>query len=294
MQKSIRKKKLGGFPAVGVIVSMTLALFVLGVFGLLMSYSKQLEQQVRKNVKLQVYLRSGLSPTQRLQIENQLIALPFVATDGENKLAFVSKEEAAKQFIAETGEDFTKLLGENPLHDAYLVSIRGEQQLTLNMDSVKKKVEKISGVFQAYYVAGLMESVNENITKISFVLAGILLVLLLTVGLLINSTLRIALFSQRFLIRSMQLVGAKHWFIRKPFLFHATLYGIIAGVLAGGFVWLLADYGRREIPDLQVLYQPETLWILTGTLVFLGASIAFISTMISMNRYLKMSLDELY
>jgi cell division transport system permease protein len=122
MQKSARKKKLGGYPATGVVISITLALFVVGIFGLLLIYSQQLEKQVRQNIRMQVYLKSNISETQRLEIRNKLLALDYVSKDDSN-VTFVSREEAAKKFIAETGEDFTSFLGENPLRDAYLIGI---------------------------------------------------------------------------------------------------------------------------------------------------------------------------
>src|SRR5687768_18623819 len=106
MEKNTHKKKLGGYPATGVVISITLALCVVGVFGLVLIYSQQLERQVRQNIRMQVYLRSNVSETQRLEIKNKLLSLDYVSKEEEHGLTFVSKEEAAKRFIAETGEDF--------------------------------------------------------------------------------------------------------------------------------------------------------------------------------------------
>lgn len=295
MQKPTHhKKKLGGYPATGVVISITLALFVVGLFGLLLIYSQALEKQVRQNIRMQVYLKSGLSETQRLEIKNKLLALTYVTRDEEGGLAFVSKEEAAKRFIAETGEDFTSFLGENPLRDAYLVGIDPQYHSPEQMESVKTEIQKISGVHQVFYVEGLIKSVNENVTKIAIVLAALILILLVTVALLINNTLRIALFSQRFLIRSMQLVGARRGFIQRPFLVRAAGYGLLSGVLAGGIIWLLSDYAQTKISDLQVLHDPEQFLILLGLLLVVGMVIAVLSTFFSIRKYLRMSLEELY
>src|SRR5438128_209455 len=103
MDKIARKKKLGGYPAVGVVISVTLALFVIGLFSLLILYSQEMEKQIRKNIRMQVYLKSNLTKTQRLQIENKLLSLPYVAKQDGELLTYVSKDEAAKKFIAETG-----------------------------------------------------------------------------------------------------------------------------------------------------------------------------------------------
>lgn len=290
------KKKLGSYPSAGVITSITLALFVTGLFGVLVIYSQQLEKLVRENIRVQIYLKSTVTESQRLQIEKKLASLPYIyqqVSTGQ-AIQFVSKEEAAKKFISETGEDFTKFLGENPLHDAYLVNIDPTYHTDESMKKIKTEIEKIGGVFQVFYVEGLIESVNKNVMRVGLILGGIILLLLLTVVLLINNTIRLALFSQRFLIRSMQLVGARKSFIQRPFLVRASGYGIAAGVVASALLWFLIRYATSKIEDLALLQNNERILLLFGVLLLTGMLIAVISTYLSMRRYLKMSLDELY
>ena len=294
MQKNARKKNLGGYPATGVVVSITLALFVVGLFGLLLIYSQQLEKQVRQNIRMQVYLKSNISETQRQEIRNKLLALDFVSKDGDSNVTFVSREEAAKKFIAETGEDFTSFLGENPLRDAYLIGIDRKYHSRSKMDTIKAEIEKMNGVHQVFYVEGLIEAVNENVTKIAIVLGALILILLITVALLINNTLRIALFSQRFLIRSMQLVGAKRWFIQRPFLVRAAGYGLLSGVVASAIIWMVSDYAQQRIEDLRVLHNQEQFLGLMAVLLVTGMLVAVLSTYFSIRKYLRMSLEELY
>ncbi len=294
MQRNTRKKNLGGYPATGVIASITLALFVVGLFGILLMYSGQLEKQVRQNIRMQVYLKSGVSETQRLEIKNKLLALEYVVQGEDDALTFVSRDEAAEKFIAETGEDFTNFLGENPLRDAYLVAIDPAFHTDAQMEAIREEIQKMNGVHQVFYVRGLIQAVNENMAKVALLLAGIIVILLITVALLINNTLRIALFSQRFLIRSMQLVGAKRWFIQKPFLFRAAGYGLISGVIASVIIWIISDYARKKIADLRILHDQEQFVLLLGTLLIIGVVIAVISTFLSIRRYLRMSLEELY
>jgi cell division transport system permease protein len=294
MEKGNHRKKLGGYPATGVVISTTLALFVVGLFGLLLIYSKQLERQVRQNIRMQVYLKSNITETQRLEIKNKLLALEYVSKDKEQALTFISKGDAAKKFIAETGEDFTDFLGENPLRDAYLVSIDPQYHSRDRMEIIKKELQKMNGVFQVFYVEGLIEAVNDNVTKIGLVLAGLIFILLLTVALLINNTLRIALFSQRFLIRSMQLVGAKRWFIQRPFLVRAAGYGLLSGFVASCVIWLLSDYAQKKISDLKVLHDRDQFFVLLLVLMVMGVVVAVLSTYLSIRKYLRMSLEELY
>lgn len=294
MEQSARKKKLGGYPAVGVVVSTTLALFVIGLFGLLLIYSQQMERLVRENVRMQVYLKSNVTETQRLQVENKLLSMDFVNPDVGRGVTFVSKDEAAEKMIKDTGEDFKEFLGENPLKDAFMVSIDPAYHSKEQMEKIKKEIQGMTGVFEVAYIEGLIESINKNVTNIGLVLIGLVCLLLLTVVLLINNTLRLALFSQRFLIRSMQLVGAKSGFIQRPFLVRSIGYGVLSGVLASAALFTATHYAGRAIADLSELYDQNKMMMLTGTLLLLGAFVALVSTFFSIRRYLRMSLDELY
>lgn len=290
-----RKKKLGSYPYVSVVLSITLALFVIGIFGILVIYSKELERVVQENVKIQVYLKNHLTDAQRTQVEKNLYSKNFLPKTNKDKaVQFVSKDEAAKQFIKETGEDFQKFLGENPLRDAFLVGVDPAYQDNASMLKIKTEVEAISGVFQVYYVENVIESVNKNVAKIGLVLIGIASILFITVVMLINNTLRLALFSQRFLIRSMQLVGARKWFIQQPFLLRASLHGLIAGAIASTLLITLISYANKHVEDLQLIQNNERLLLLAGSLILLGIVVALFSTQRAVSKYLKLSLDELY
>ena len=119
-------------------------------------------------------------------------------------------------------------------------------------------------------------------------------ILLITVVLLINNTLRLALFSQRFLIRSMQLVGAKNWFIQRPFLLRAAGYGLLSGIVSAGILYALSDYAKQKVSDLTLLHNPDQFLILLSVMLLLGILVAVVSTYFSIQKYLKMSLDQLY
>ena len=294
----VRKKKLGSYPYVSVILSITLALFVIGVFGLLMIYSKEMERVVLENVKIQVYLKSQLSESQKKEIEKSLSTRYFLPKNNSNGSAkpiqFISKEEAAKQFIKETGEDFQKFLGENPLRDAFLVGVSPLYQDKKSMAKIKGEVEKINGVFQVYYIENLIDSINKNVAKIGLLLLGLSSLLLITVVLLINNTLRLALFSQRFLIRSMQLVGATRWFIQWPFLLRASFHGFLAGLIASGLLVTVISFANKRVEDLSLIQNTNRIALLFTGLTIVGILVAFTSTFRAVRKYLKLSLDELY
>jgi len=289
-----RKKKLGSYPYLSVLVSITLALFAIGVFGALVIYSKELEHAIKENIKLQVYLKSHITTEDRLKLEKKLTTQYFVAKNSTGALQYISKEEAARQFIKETGENFNKFLGENPLHDAYLIKIGEAYQSKQSLAKIKGELEKFSGVFQADYKENVIESINHNITQIGLTLMGLVAVLLLIVVLLINNTLRLALFSQRFLIRSMQLVGAKRWFIQGPFLMRASLHGLLSGIFASALLAGLISLATKKIDDLKLIQNNDRLLLLMASLLLLGVIVAVVSSYRAVNKYLKLSLDELY
>ncbi|MFZ6002068.1 MAG: cell division protein FtsX [Bacteroidota bacterium] len=290
----VRKKKLGSYPFVSVVFSVTLALFVIGAFGALVIYSKELERSVRENVRVQVFLKN-ISEAQRVQLEKKLSTQAFVLKrDQKPVIQFVSKQEAAKQFIKDTGEDFQKFLGDNPLRDAYLVNVDAKYHDAKSMEKIKADVEQIEGVFQVFYVENVVASINKNVTRIGFVLMGLALLLLIVVVVLIHNTLRLALFSQRFLIRSMQLVGAKKWFIQGPFITRAALHGTLAGILAGGLLIALIYAANKRVEELALIQNNTRLAALIGSLVVIGIFVAVLSTYSAVSKYLKLSLDELY
>lgn len=284
------KKKLGSYPSVSVIFSITLALFVIGIFGLLVVYSGELERVVRENFQVQVFLKNELTDSAKNVIKKKLESEGFV---DKKSLKFISKEEAKKKFIKETGEDFS-FLGENLLRETYQFGTPPAFQDSVKLAGIKNSVEKINGVFQVHYIESSINSINKNRTKIGLILMGIALVLFIVVVLLINNTLRLALFSQRFLIRSMQLVGATRWFIKKPFLIRALLYGFIGGLIASGLLVGLLAFANKKVPELAAIQNNDRILIVFASLVGLGIFVAFISTYRAVSKYLQLSLDELY
>jgi len=291
----VRKKKLGSYPFVSTVFSITLALLVTGVFGTMLIYSKELERIVRENVTIQVYLKSNVNEAQRLQIAKNISAQNFIPKNGkETNIRFESKEAAADRFIKDTGEDFRQFLGENPLRDSFVVLIDPAFQDKASLAKIKTTVEQINGVFQVDYPESTISSVNENMATIGLVLMGVAVLLLIAVVVLIHNTLRLALFSQRFLIRSMQLVGAKSWFIQRPFLFRAAIHGLAAGLIACATIYGLVYFANQRVEALQLIQNKSRMTTLLGSLILMGIFVAVVSTYRAVSRYLKLSLDELY
>jgi len=290
-----RKKRLGSYPYFTVVFSLTMALFVIGLGGIIILQANKLSNIVKKNIEIQIYLDKYLTEIETAKVQRDLTVKPYLEVD-ENKpqITFISKDEAAKRFIQASGEDFTAFLGENPLRDAFVIRIKSDFYQSQKMKLIKDDVEKIAGVFEATYVENLVDEINKNLLKITFILLVFAGILLFTIAILINNTIKLALFSQRFLIRSMQLVGAKSFFIQKPFLIRSVVQGFCSGLIASCLLILLLYYANREIEELVLLQDKEKIAILLGSLCILGPVISLFSSYRSISKYLQMSLDELY
>jgi cell division transport system permease protein len=268
---------------------------VIGLFGLLILHANSLTRMIRENVSMQIFLNRTVSENEKIQIQKTLAGKDYVAVvEDQPQISFISKEEAAEEFIEDTGEDFTQFLGENPLRDAYVININTEFQDTEALAKVKLDIERMNGVFEVTYVENLVRSINQNLAKVSLVLLGFAVLLVIIVAVLINNTIRLALFSQRFLIRSMQLVGATAGFIQRPFLRRSFMHGVLGGILASILLLFVLQYLNQQIEDIEQLQDPANIFILMGLLLIVGGFIGFLSTYRAISKYLKMSLDELY
>jgi cell division transport system permease protein len=292
---STRKKKLGSYPTLLVVFSITLALVVIGLFGLLLVHAHKLSEVVRENLEVQVYLDRDLPETELLRLQQDLGQQPYVAEkDGHPQIKFVSKEEGARQLLQSTGEDFRQFLGDNPLRDAYVLKIKSEYTDTTHLHQLERSLSAERGVFEVQYPQDFFAQVNQNLRQISLVLLGFAAALVIVVVVLINNTIKLALFSQRFLIRSMQLVGATRLFIQRPFLRRAAWQGLASGILAALILVALLQYAYLEVEPLRLLRDDVRLGFMLLAVVGLGVVIGFFSSLRAVSKYLQMSLDDLY
>lgn len=294
-ERKYKKKKLGNYPFFSVVFSITIALTVIGLFGLLLIFTGKLTKSIQENVEVQVFLKKDLSTNEITKISKTLSSKDYMLLkEGIPQLTTISKEAAAKQFTEETGEDFINFLGDNPLRDVLVLKINQQYQSAENLSEIKKEIEFIRGVYEVSYVESLVNSINENLAKVGLILIIIFSVVLLGVVILIHNTIKLALFSQRFLIRSMQLVGATAAFIQRPFLIRSFLYGIVSGIFTVLLLAMFLNFINSKVSGLSELQSMNELFILGGVLMTLGAIVGIISTFAATRKYLKLSLDELY
>ncbi len=244
---------------------------------------------------MQVYLQKTVTENDRIRINKLLSEKEYIAKKAEKpEIVYISREDAAKSFSSKTGEDFVAFLGENPLRDAFIITIAQDFQTEESMTKIQDELSKTESVFEVAFTPSLVQSINSNAATISIILAGITIIVLLTIVILINNTIKLALFSQRFLIRSMQLVGAKTGFIIWPFVRSAAFHGLVAGILASMLLFATQKYAYTMIKDLNQIDLGDSLLKLYALLLTVGIVIGAVSTLTAVRRYLKLSLNELY
>ena len=293
-RKKIAKKTFGNFPFISVIFSVTLSLLLLGLFSFFLLSSFNVKNYLESNTEINIYLNKKISPSQIEQIKRTLYTKEYSLTNTESTLNYVSSEDAAKNFQSEIGEDFVDFLGNNPLRDLIILKINSDYFDLERLNIIESDILKIPGVYQVEYSKELIDNINKNVANISIVFIGLFLILLMISVILINNTLRIALFSQRFLIRSMQLVGATANYILRPFIFRGMIYGLIAGIISSVLLYVIIEIADRRISNLELVISLEQLGVIFISLIFTGIIMIILSTYSAVSKYLNSTLDELY
>ena len=293
-RKKIAKKTFGNFPFLSVIFSVSLSLLLLGIFSFFLLSSIEVKKIIQENTEINIFLNKEISSNQIDQIKRTLFTKDYVLIKDESTLDFISSSDAAREFSEEIGEDFVSFLGNNPLRDLIILKINSNFFEQEKLTEIENDILKIPGVYEVDYSKEMIEDINTNVRSISLVFGGIFIVLFLISVILINNTLRIALFSQRFLIRSMQLVVATANYILKPFLIRGIAYGLISGVIASAILYSIISLINEKINEANMIISFEKLSIIFISLIISGILIVMLSTYTSVNKYLNSTLDDLY
>ena len=271
------------------ILGVTLVLFLLGIIGWLILNAGKLGQHFKENVEIKAILRGDMNPTDSAALMQYMSAKPYIKS-----IEFVTKEQAKKIYLGDGNEDWNKVLDYNPLPNAIYFKIKKDFLTTDTLNSIKKDLEQQTYVSEVQYQQALVDNLNKNIKRISLILLGVAIILSLVVIILIDNTIRLAMFSNRFLIKTMQMVGATRWFIAKPMNIKAVINGAISGAIAIGAVFIMIFLAERLVPELKAVHDTGSLVLLFLGLVVLGVCITLFSTHRSVIKYLKMKLDDLY
>jgi cell division transport system permease protein len=274
---------------ISTVISIAMVLLMVGLLGLILVHARKLSTYVKENIVLNIIVDDAARQTDISQLQKQLDMNPQV-----KQTQYIPKEQAAHNLQKDMGEDFVKFLGYNPLLSSIDVYMKAEFANNTNITKFKAQLIKNPLVKEVIYQQSLVDLMNQKLYSISMVIlvfAGIFLIISIA---LINNTISLAIYSQRFLIKSMQLVGATKSFIRWPFVGFALLHGLMGGLIAIILLVGLLYLGYREIPDLILLRDYTEFGIIFLAIIGLGMFISGFSTFLAVNKFLRLKLYDLY
>ena len=272
-----------------VIVSITLVLFLLGFFGFLVFSTKKLANHFKEQVTVTILIKDKAKSADIAQLQKTLSVASFVKS-----LRFISKDEAAETFSKDIGEDFVSFIGTNPLQNVIDLSLKADYAEPDRMAEIKRELEQNSFVSEVVYDQSLVALIHENVNRIGLITLVFSALFTFVSVLLINASIRLSIYSKRFIIKTMQLVGATRSFIRRPFIRTNVRLGILSAFLA-----ILLFYGAllaivKSYPEFSILLDNTILCIVFIGILAMGILISWLSTYFATQRFLNLNTNDLY
>jgi cell division transport system permease protein len=274
---------------ISTVISIALVLLMTGLLGLILVHAKNLSKYVKENIVLNIIVNDNVNEGDVLALQKDVEKDDYIL-----RTEYVSKELAAKNLKGDLGEDFIEYLGHNPLLPSIDVYLKEQYA---NSDSIQpfiSKLEKNSRVKEVVYQESLIDMVNKNIRIISIVVLAFAVILLVIAVALINNTIRLAIYSQRFLIKSMQLIGATKNFIRKPYILYGIVHGLIGSLIAILLLIFTLQFAQQQVPELVFLRDWYEFIVIFIVVIILGILISGLSTYFAVTKYLKAKSNSLY
>jgi len=274
------------------VISVALVLFLIGLFGLAILHAQRLVRVYKERVTVMVELAEAAPADSVQQLKAALEEYPFVKP---NSIEYISREDAVKLMQDDFGDDFLKLGLPNPFSDVFLFNVSADYLQAERLQQIRTTLKTQYGfVTDVFYQESVVDTIGANIQRVSWLLLGLGVFLVVVAGVLIHNTVRLALYANRFLIKNMELVGASWEFISRPYLVRGGLQGLLSGLLAVGGLALALVALEQQLPDLKAFRNVPGFLTLFAGLVILGILINLISTYYVVRKYLKMRVDDLY
>ncbi len=271
------------------ILGVSLILIMLGLLGWLVINANKLGQYFKENVEVRVYVRENVSAKDSTALVAYVSTQPYVKT-----WEYVSKTQAREKYLEEGNKDWVGVLQNNPLPASINFKVKGQYAVTDSLQKIQADLTQNIAVSDVQYPQSLVSNLNNMIRRISFILLAVAVVISILVIILIDNTIKLAMFSNRFLIKTMQMVGATRNFIAKPMNTKAVINGAISGIIAVAVILGVIVIAERWLPEIKALRDYTMLASLFLAIILLGVVISFVSTHRSVIKYLKMKLDDLY
>lgn len=264
-------------------------LFLLGILGFLILSSKRLTNYFKEQVSMTIFLKDDAKDADIEHLQKTLSVAEYVKS-----LKFISKEEATETFSEEVGEDFVTFIGDNPLQNSIDLSLKAEFAEPEKMKELERELSQNSFVSEVVYDKSLITLIHENVNKIGVVLLIFSGLFTFIAILLINSSIRLSIYSKRFIIKTMQLVGATRSFIRRPFILTNIRLGILSAVFAMLLLYGCLTYISSVSPEFQIFSDYNDMIIVFSTIFITGVLISWISTFFAAQRFLNLNTNDLY
>lgn len=271
------------------IISISLVLFMLGILGLILLNTQQISNHVKENIGFSIILKNGIKDVDINQIKKTLDAENYV-----KETHFIHPDSAAAELQRDLGEDFISFLGYNPLLPSIDVKLNADYANTDSLSIIEADLLNNTNIKEVIYQKDLVSLVNQNVKKISLYMLAFSGLLLFIATALINNTIRLSIYSKRFLIKTMQLVGARHSFIRRPFVLQGIGNGIVSAFIAISLIIVVLYYLQQQYPELIDFRNFELYGALFLIMIILGILISWISTNLAVRKYLRIQTGDLY
>ena len=270
-------------------ISTTLVLLLLGMVVFFVLSANNLSTYVRENIGFTVLVSDDMKEPEALKFQKILNEKTYV-----KESAYISKEQALREQTEAMGTDPAEFLGYNPFTASIEIKLNAEYANSDSIAWIEKEILANKKVMEVSYPQDLLDSINQNLQKVSLFLLGLAALLTLISFALINNTIRLAIYSKRFLIHTMKLVGASWGFIQRPFLLRNMWIGILAGLLADAILIAMASMLVKYEPELVEIVTPQTMLIVMASVFVFGLAITSLCAYISINKYLRMKASALY
>ena len=289
-EKNTNKRRVAGSYAMS-LVSITLVLFLLGVFAMFVMHARKLSNHIKENIGFEIVMNSNVKEANILRLQKELDAMPAVKST-----EYITKDEAISRLSEDLGEDFLQWLGNeaNPLLPSIDVRFHAAYANNDSIAILETQLRENPDIKDIYYQQSLVELINHNINKIATVLMIVSAILLVIAIALIRNTIRLSIYAKRFLVRSMQLVGATESFIRRPFLRSGVFQGFLGGVLADILLALILYAVSKRLPDLTLVQDTTAIVCIFVGVIVLGVVLAWLSTRAALDKFLNANLEKLY
>jgi len=273
------------------VISVSLVLFTLGFLGLIMLYANNLSNYIKENIGFEIVMKTDVKEADIIKLQKHLDTKNFVKTT-----EYITSEEASKRLKKILGDDFVDFMSEddNPLLPSIDIRLNANWANNDSLAVIEQYIMQDDNVKEVYYQKSMVNIINKNLRKIGLVMLAFSILLLIIAIALINNTIRLSVYSKRFTIRSMQLVGATEAFIRKPFVMKGILQGAISAALAILLLVGIIEVLRQNIPELRLISDNLTLIILFVAILVCGLILTGLSTATAVSKYLRMDSDKLY